>query len=94
MDKYSDYRPIYLNCLRGFKICWFKVLDYAEGDGILYNYEYSGGQFLDRGDPIDIGAPVGNQSGGIYGQQVINNLGNTVAVPIRDLVVPNPYTLE
>jgi len=67
-------------------------LDYAVGDGILYNYEYSGGQFLDRGDPIDIGAPVGNQSGGIYGQQVINNLGNTVAVPIRDLVVPNPYT--
>ena len=69
-----------------------RFLDYDEGDGILYNYEYLGGQFLDRGDPIDIGAPVGNQSGGIYGQQVINNLGNTVAVPIRDLVVPNPYT--
>jgi len=45
-------------------------------DGILYYSEYSGGQFLDRGDPIDIG--IGDP--GLWGQHIINNLGNTVAV--------------
>ena len=62
-------------------------------DGILYFSEYSESQFLDIGDPIDIGITTIGNSGGLHSEQyVINNLGNTVAVPIRDLVVPNPTT--
>ena len=60
-------------------------------ESILYFSEYSESQFLDIGDPIDIGMP--SISGGLHTEQyVINNLGNTVAVPIRDIVVPNPTT--
>lgn len=59
-------------------------------DGTLYYSEYSGGQFLDIGDPIDIGL-FGIQEEGLYSENyVINNLGNTVAVPIQEIVNPNP----
>ena len=50
-------------------------------DGILHYSEYSGGQFLDRGDPIDIG--VGDPR---MMQHIINNFGNTVAVDVLDIV--------
>jgi len=62
-------------------------------ESILYFSEYSESQFLDIGDPIDIGNSTIGNSGGLDSEQyVINNLGNTVAVPINDLVVLNPYT--
>jgi len=68
-----------------------KYIVYQSEPGVINNYEYSQGQLIDRGDPINLGL-VGGGLGGYGNKLSIDNSGNTIAVSVYEEVIPNPRT--
>ena len=68
-----------------------KYIVYQSEPGVINNYEYSQGQLIDRGDPINLGL-VGGGLGGYGNKLSVDNSGNTIAVSVYEKVIPNPTT--